>query len=173
MKIICRVLAMLLSLSAAGRGADDGFFQQTLGQINLQRQKAGVGPVALDDKLMKIAGEWAVKKARVDDLVHRRDFTPLLAALNYSFMNENIYFAENSAKSAPPPAQVVAGWMNSSGHRKNLLNGRIDKIGLGLAQTAGGGYYVVFNGADSRPPKTDEPDADQGGGVRLNGIRIR
>ncbi|MDR1304134.1 MAG: CAP domain-containing protein [Verrucomicrobiales bacterium] len=143
---------VLLSLSApAHADADAVFFQQTLTLINQQRAKANASPVTLDDKLMTIASEWAVKKAKAGDLIHRKDFTDLLNKLNYSYLNENIYFYSEK----PTADRVVTAWMNSDGHRRNLLKDRVDRIGLALAR-GGAGYYVVFNGADSRPPEPRE-----------------
>ncbi|MDR1144660.1 MAG: CAP domain-containing protein [Verrucomicrobiales bacterium] len=143
---------VLLSLSAAAHADDDAvFFQQTLTLINQQRAKANARPVTLDDKLMKISGEWAVKKAEAGDLIHRKEFTVLLNQLRYSYLNENIYFYSEK----PTADRVITAWMNSAGHRRNLLQDRVDRIGLGRAR-GGDGYYVVFNGADSRPPERSD-----------------
>lgn len=164
---LCVLVVITLFFSATDIYAgDDAFFQQTLAQINRQRAKANLSPVALDDKLMKISGAWATEKARAGDLAHRQNFTALLGKLNYSYMNENIYFLS----APPPPERVVTAWMNSPGHRRNLLKDRVDKIGLGIARGQDG-YYVVFNGADSRPPEPPAPA--NGGGIRFNGIPLR
>ncbi|MDR1191089.1 MAG: CAP domain-containing protein [Verrucomicrobiales bacterium] len=143
----------MLSLSApAHADADADFFQQTLTLINQQRAKAGARPVTLDDRLMNIAGEWAVKKAQVRDLEHRKNIGELRGKLRYSFLNENIYYY-----SARPTAdRVVTAWMNSPAHRRGLLHADLDQIGLGRAR-GDDGYYVVFNGADSHPPANSGP----------------
>ncbi|MEU8813653.1 CAP domain-containing protein [Actinoplanes sp. NPDC048796] len=49
--------------------------------------------------------------------------------------------AENIAWGYRSPQQVVTGWMNSSGHRKNILNCANTAVGVGLAYTAGGAPY--------------------------------
>jgi uncharacterized protein YkwD len=41
---------------------------------------------------------------------------------------------ENIAAGYPSPAAVVEGWMNSPGHRANILSGRSTELGVGLAE---------------------------------------
>ena len=151
-------LGVFLLFASSIYANDDNFFQQTLVQINQQRAKVKVQNVSFDNKLMKIAQTWADKSAKADNQKHRSqaDLKSLLDELNYSHLNENLYYAKNIAGGKITPEQVVNGWMNSPGHRRNLLKDRIDKIGLGIARAANGGYYVVFNGADTHPPKVDE-----------------
>ena len=41
--------------------------------------------------------------------------------------------AENIAAGQRDPAAVMASWMGSDGHRRNILNCRLQHIGVGLA----------------------------------------
>lgn len=47
---------------------------------------------------------------------------------------------ENIAKGQPSPEAVVNAWMNSSGHRANILNSAFTHIGVGYA--SGGSYWT-------------------------------
>jgi uncharacterized protein YkwD len=49
--------------------------------------------------------------------------------------------AENIAWGYRTPKEVVNGWMNSSGHRKNILNCANTAVGVGVAYTKGGAPY--------------------------------
>ena len=49
--------------------------------------------------------------------------------------------AENIAASQSTPAAVVNVWMNSEGHRANILNSSLRKIGVGYAR---GGQYGTY-----------------------------
>ncbi|MGX6608133.1 CAP domain-containing protein [Micromonosporaceae bacterium Da 78-11] len=49
--------------------------------------------------------------------------------------------AENIAWGYRSPQQVVTGWMNSSGHRANILNCSSVAVGVGVAYTAAGAPY--------------------------------
>lgn len=49
--------------------------------------------------------------------------------------------AENIAAGQRTPAEVVDGWMNSPGHRKNILDPNLRQIGVGFAEGGNYGYY--------------------------------
>ena len=51
------------------------------------------------------------------------------------------YVGENIAAGYPTPAAVVVGWMNSQGHRENILNGGYREIGLGHNTGGSWGQY--------------------------------
>lgn len=53
------------------------------------------------------------------------------------------FVAENLALGQRDPAEVVEGWMGSSGHRQNLLSPRARAIGLGVAATPKGPLWVM------------------------------
>ena len=52
------------------------------------------------------------------------------------------YIGENIAMGYPTPEAVMNGWMNSDGHRKNILNGDFTKIGIGVCSSGGAMYWV-------------------------------
>jgi uncharacterized protein YkwD len=56
-------------------------------------------------------------------------------------------YAENVAYGQSTPSEVVRTWMNSPGHRKNILASNRNTIGVGLAYSANGRPYwtQVFN----------------------------
>lgn len=51
--------------------------------------------------------------------------------------------AENLAWGYPRPEQIIDGWMNSPGHRHNMLLARVDEFGIAIAQGAQGPYWVL------------------------------
>lgn len=48
---------------------------------------------------------------------------------------------ENIAWGQKTPEQVMEGWMNSAGHRANILNEKYTSIGVGYYQNAAGRNY--------------------------------
>ena len=60
-----------------------------------------------------------------------------IAAAGYSWSA----WGENVAYGYPDAASVMNAWMNSSGHRANILNGNFTEIGVGLAYTSDGRPY--------------------------------
>lgn len=56
--------------------------------------------------------------------------------VSYSTAGENIAWGQQT------PSQVHTGWMNSPGHRRNILNGAFGRIGVGYASCGGRPYWV-------------------------------
>lgn len=54
--------------------------------------------------------------------------------------------AENIALGYPTAEDVMTGWMNSEGHRKNILNCELTEIGVGVADSAKGKYWTQMFG---------------------------
>ena len=111
--------------------------------INAERARAGLGPLSADPSLHAAAHQWAQSAARRKSMAHRKDLTHLIQGSPWSTINENIYMGTG----AMTPTRVVRAWMNSPGHRKNLLHPRITVAGIGIATNAQGETYVVYNGA--------------------------
>ncbi|MBN1912749.1 MAG: hypothetical protein JW818_23710 [Pirellulales bacterium] len=91
---------------------------------NYERARHGLPPLEVDPELMKTAREQGIWMARFRRLQHTR--RPLA---------ENIAMGYGSSQS------VVRGWMNSSGHRANILNGSHRRIGVAAYVTDGGTIY--------------------------------
>ena len=50
---------------------------------------------------------------------------------------------ENIAWGQKTPEEVVTGWMNSSGHRANILSSKFTFIGVGVYRSSSGRLYWV------------------------------
>lgn len=116
--------------------------QEMLDAINLERAKVGASPLVLDEKLCEVA------QVRAQELVQsfshtRPDGRDCYSALiemniNYRSAGENIAAGQTTVDS------VMECWMNSSGHRANILDQRYRKIGIGLYHTDSGyGWHWV------------------------------
>jgi uncharacterized protein YkwD len=109
---------------------------------NAQRKAHGCGPLRIDGRLVQAA------RAHSTDMV-RRGYFSHTGANGSSFVTREINAgypkkgpsAENIAWGFRTPQDVVTGWMNSAGHRANILNCGSVAVGVGLAYTAGGSAY--------------------------------
>ena len=98
--------------------------------VNLERAKAGCGPVRTDDRLT------AAARGHSRDMVDRDYFSHTspegkgpgdrAAAAGYPRWS-----GENIAAGYPTPEAVVRGWMDSPGHRANILNCQSKATGVG------------------------------------------
>lgn len=105
--------------------------------VNAARQDAGLSELELDADLCAAAQARAQEIAQ--SFSHTRPdgsscFTVLEEfGISYRAAGENIAMGQRT------PEEVMDGWMNSSGHRANILNGTFTSIGVG--------YYVDGAGA--------------------------
>ncbi|MDO4304039.1 MAG: CAP domain-containing protein, partial [Bacillota bacterium] len=108
--------------------------------VNEERAKAGLNPVTLD-----MAAATAAK-VRAQEIVssfsHTRpngsSFATALKeqGVSYRTAGENIAWGQRS------PEAVMEGWMNSSGHRANILKESFTHIGVGYYQENGVNYWT-------------------------------
>lgn len=106
--------------------------------VNEARAKEGLQPLTLDPLLRKGAQVRAEECVKV--FSHTRpDGTSYKTAISEAGVVSN-YTGENVACGHSSAQQVVKAWLNSPGHRDNILNSNFTKIGVGLEKNVGNGY---------------------------------
>jgi len=123
---------------------EDGLFAL----INAERAKTGVAPLTRNAKLDALASEWADRMAAKNSQFHRELTKSLLKENGWKNLSENIY---GPAPDGSPRA-ILQAWLDSDGHRENLLRESSTLGGVGLARTKSGEICAVFNGAQPKPP---------------------
>jgi uncharacterized protein YkwD len=109
---------------------------------NKQRTAKGCPALRIDARLVTAA------RAHSDDMVGAKFFSHT-GSSGSSFVGREVQAgypkrgasAENIAWGYRTPKDVVTGWMNSPGHRANILNCSSIAVGVGLVYTAGGAAY--------------------------------
>lgn len=121
------------------------FSSRVLELINQARVAEGLVPLRSHPFLNRFATEWAARMGKKNVLEHRSraDLRQAMCQQGFARINENIYYA--SAKTSPE--RIVQQWLNSPGHRRNLLNPNIREAGVGVVHTQDGRWYAAFNGA--------------------------
>lgn len=110
---------------------------EVLALVNAERAKNGCAPLTLDTELTSNANVRAKKIVEV--FSHTRpNGERCFTAVTVDWM----YVGENIAMGYPTAEAVMDGWMNSDGHRKNILNGDFTKIGIGVCSSGGAMYWV-------------------------------
>lgn len=116
------------------------FEEKVVELTNIEREKAGLSPLKIDSTLMKVSQQ----KAQDMSTNHYFDHISPTYGTPYDMMSKAgiVYSAagENIAWGHPSPEAVVKGWMNSPGHRANILNNSFTYIGVG--HTEGDHYWV-------------------------------
>lgn len=126
-------LAILLSAAAPNN--------PLLKAHNLKRSSKAVAPLELDEDLCKYAQKHAESMARNGHLVHS-SMSNLAVLAGTGSVAENIAWGQSTEE------EVMAAWMNSSGHRQNIMSARFKKVGFGVKEDSRGRFYwcTVFSG---------------------------
>ncbi|WP_078380414.1 CAP domain-containing protein [Sutcliffiella halmapala] len=114
--------------------------QKVIELTNAERRKNGLSDLKADAPLSNVAREKSKDMKAKNYFSHQsptygspfdmmRDF-----GISYNTAGENIAMGQRS------PEEVVQAWMNSEGHRKNILNGNFTHIGVGYVQD--GNYWT-------------------------------
>ncbi len=119
---------------------DDAFEQRVLELINVERQKAGLAPVAYNGTLDSSAEKRASHMANVGKMAHEGigDGDPGARARAEGWRKA---WGENLATGQTSPEQVVREWMNSTTHRRNILDPNFRSMGVGYVTAANGRSY--------------------------------
>ncbi|MBN0049100.1 sigma-70 family RNA polymerase sigma factor [Streptomyces actuosus] len=119
-----------------------GTVGQVVALVNKERAKAGCGPLTEDSQLDKAAQDHS------DDMAARRffDHTNPDGADPGQRITDAGYrwstYGENIAMGQQTPQSVMDSWMNSPGHRANILNCSFKNIGVGVHQGSGGPWWT-------------------------------
>ena len=113
--------------------------------VNQQRAQAGLAPLQIDSRLVEAAQIHSKDMATLGQMEHTLPGAALPAlqdrasyvGYNYSYMGENIAF------NYPDDNSVMTAWMNSPGHRANILNANYTQIGVGIAFDGSGEPYYT------------------------------
>ncbi|MEG6616990.1 CAP domain-containing protein [Peptococcaceae bacterium 1198_IL3148] len=120
--------------------SNSAFQSKVVELVNQERSKAGLQPGVVKADLTNVA------QLKAEDMANNNYFShtsPTYGSpfdmmkqfgINYSYAGENIAVGYST------PESVMEGWMNSEGHKKNILNPNFTEIGVGFTTN---GYYWV------------------------------
>lgn len=124
-------LAVSMSVTMSVAASDDAVKQslhptehKIIQHTNRERARHGLRPLKLDMRLMRSARRHARWMTRSHNLQHTSDM-----------VGENIAMGQRNSKEA------VVAWMNSSGHRANMLHTGYTRVGAASYTTADGTPY--------------------------------
>lgn len=116
--------------------------QKLLDLINAERSKAGIPPLAFDMPLQKVA------RLKAQDMVNNNYFShqsptygspfDMMRQFDVTFRTAGENIAGNQTLEG-----AVKAWMNSEGHRKNILNSSFNYTGIGIAPSPTYGKILV------------------------------
>ncbi|MFJ7022242.1 sigma-70 family RNA polymerase sigma factor [Streptomyces sp. NPDC101117] len=127
--------------------APSGTVAQVVALVNKERATAGCGPLAEDSLLDKSAQRHSEDMAARGFFDHTNpdgaDPGQRITAAGYRWST----YGENIAMGQQTPEAVMKSWMNSPGHRANILNCSFKDIGIGVHEGPGGPWWTQNFGA--------------------------
>jgi hypothetical protein len=175
------VLCLVLAVGAAGARAQ--FEGQQAGRVmpaaaeqlfalaNAARAANGAGPLKWDGALADAARQHCLRMAAEGPISHRYGGEADLsdragqAGAHFSLVEENVAFG-------PTAAEIQDSWMHSPGHRSNLLNPEVDRVGIAVVAARGELYAVedFARGVEELSPS--EVEARVAALIRPSGVAI-
>ncbi|MGD6833061.1 SafA/ExsA family spore coat assembly protein [Sutcliffiella halmapala] len=115
--------------------------EQVAALVNQERSKHGLQPLKLNWELSRVA------RYKSQDMIDKNYFShtsPTYGSPFTMIKNFGISYraaGENIAAGQKTPQEVMNAWMNSEGHRKNILSSQYTEIGVGYAKGGSYGHY--------------------------------
>ena len=112
------------------------YADRVLALTNQERTSRGLRPLAFSSCADGYADAWA-KSLSVAGTLSHQPLSPILAACKARGVGENVAYGNVT------PEQLVQMWMNSTGHRANILKAGFTHLGVGDVTTSSGRVYAV------------------------------
>ncbi|MTH53128.1 hypothetical protein GKZ89_06855 [Bacillus mangrovi] len=124
----------------AKSGALSEFEQQVVELTNQEREKQGLKPLAVDEEVSKVAKEKSADMQKNNYFDHNSPTYGSPFDMMKQFGVDYKTAGENIAMGQKSPEEVVQAWMDSEGHRKNIMNPEFTHIGVGHVEE--GNYWT-------------------------------
>jgi uncharacterized YkwD family protein/spore coat assembly protein SafA len=128
-------------LTIPGPSSVKAFEDEVVKLVNVERSKKGLQTLKSNWEISRVA------RYKSQDMINKRYFShtsPTYGSpfkmmetfgIRFSSAGENIAYGQRT------PKEVMNGWMNSPGHRANILSPSYTNIGCGVAKSSTGVYY--------------------------------
>lgn len=118
------------SQQGTGSTTQSSYARQVVSIVNQERAKAGLQPLASDSALTKLALDKAKDMYTNGYFGHNSPTYGSPFDMMRSYGIRYSYAGENIAKGQRTPQEVMNAWMNSPGHRQNIMSPNFNKIGV-------------------------------------------
>ncbi len=166
------LLCTVAATCAAQAGPRPAAAEQLFALANRSRAEAGADPLKWDRALAEAAMRHCQRMAQAGPISHRysgeADLTERAAAAgaHFGLIEENIA-ADDYA------SQIHEGWLNSPGHRRNLLNPDVDRVGIAVIESRGTLYAVADYSRGVQSLSPSQVEAKIGDLLHATGIMVQ
>jgi uncharacterized YkwD family protein len=131
----------VVSPNTAQVSANLSFEQKVVQLVNVERQKSGLQPLTLDSEISNVARTKSKDMADNNYFAHQSPTYGSAGDMLTKFGIRWSAWGENIASGQRTPESVVTAWMNSEGHRANIMSPNFSRIGVGYVANSGGTPY--------------------------------
>ena len=145
--------------------------RQLFESLNHERTAQGLAVLQWDNALFKAARRHALLMLNLNMLEHQLPSEPSLedrlaeAGARFTSIAENIAVGSN-------PQTIHAGWMDSPGHRKNILNPQLTAVGIAAVRGPGGLFAVQDFSQAVADLSVEQQEQKVASYLSANGFRI-
>lgn len=139
-----------MNLSVSGEELYDEAYK-ILEIVNAERKASGVSPLAMDATLM----QGAMKRSAELSIYYSHTRPNGTSCFSIEEISQMKYYSvgENIAVNYSNATSVMNGWMNSPGHKSNILSSKFNTIGIGVFKHNGSLYFTqMFTDVKSTTP---------------------
>ena len=164
-------LSQGIAQRSGARGEGDAA-EQLFALANQTRVRAGAPPLVWDPALAAAARKHCERMVAEGPISHRYGGEPDLSerasmgGAHFSLIEENIAVGSYAA-------EIHEGWMNSPGHRRNLLNPDVDRVGIAVISRGGSMYAVADYAKGVAVLSRAQIEAKVSGLIHMSGLAIR
>lgn len=135
------------TISFTRKLSEEEFPDEVIRLINAERDKEGLSALEKDEGLTAAATLRAEEISRDGCFSHTRpDGSSCFTVIKELDIGDYSVKGENIARGYRTPQTVMSGWMNSEGHRANILNSRYNRVGVGVYKKDNTFYWIQFFG---------------------------
>ena len=144
---------------------------QLLALVNQARAASGAGPLKWDDALAVAARKHTQRMASEGPIGHRYpgelDLSERagLAGAHFDLIEENVAIGTTAD-------QIHDEWMHSTGHRKNMLNPEVDRVGIAVIASRGVLYATADYSHGVKKLSHEQAEDQIASLVRPSGVKI-
>jgi hypothetical protein len=146
--------------------------EQLFALANEARARAGAGKLQWDANLAEAAMKHCLRMAAEGPISHRYSGEPDLttraadAGAHFGLIEENIAVG-------PYPATIQQGWMESQGHRENMLSRSVDRVGIAVVASRGELFAVADFSHGVPVLEATQVEKSVSELIRVSGVSIR
>lgn len=134
--------AAVVSPAHAADGGQAAAEERFVDHLNAERSQRGLGALTVDTELVRVARGWTPTMVADGSLSHNPNLSEQVNA-DWQRLAENVGYTSYGSTTSDLVDNLHQAFMDSDGHRANILMGEANRVGVGVDVTDDGVMYVT------------------------------